>query len=103
MPVNSDIYGLEEHLTNLASITEDLRQLADMISNEMMFKKPSDDDRVMNLLIGLGELQNMRFNAAWKVYEKMIKTDHEMYQAQQLEKCKAFEGVAGALTKESNA
>lgn len=103
MPLNSDIYELEEHLTNLASITEDLKQLGDMISNEMMFKKPSDDDRVMNLLIGLAELQNMRFNAAWKVYEKMIKTDHAMYQAQKLEKPKAIEGVAEALTKEPNA
>lgn len=103
MPINSEIYALEEHLTNLASITEDLKLLADTISNEAIFRKPSDEDRVMNLLIGLGELQNLRFNAAWKVYEKMIAADRAMSQAQEVENHNAIESVAKVLIKEGNA
>jgi hypothetical protein len=66
----TDRFDLEQHIMKCWQITDDLDLIATMISETNM--EAEDQDKYMNILIGMKELYNARFNAMFKTFEDMI-------------------------------
>lgn len=66
----ADRFDLEQHIMKCWQITDDLDLIATMISETNM--EAEDQDKYMNILIGMKELYNARFNAMFKTFEDMI-------------------------------
>jgi len=66
----ADRFDLEQHIMNCWRVTDDLDLVATMISETNM--EAEDQDKYMNILIGMKELYNARFNAMFKTFEDMI-------------------------------
>ena len=64
-------FDLEDMLMKCWHVTDDIDLVADMVGD--MDIKAKDKDKLMNVLIGLKELYNARYNAMFVVFEDMVK------------------------------
>ena len=64
-------FDLEDMLMKCWHVTDDIALVADMVGD--MDIKAEDQDKLMNVLIGLKELYNARYNAMFVVFEDMVK------------------------------
>lgn len=70
----TDRFDLEEKIMNCWRVTDDIDMVATMISNAHM--KPQDQDKFMNVLIGMKELYNARFDALFSTFEILVSEGH---------------------------
>lgn len=66
----ADRFDLEQELMNCWRVTDDIDLVATMISNTNMSAK--DQDKFMNVLIGMKELYNARFDAMFRIFETLV-------------------------------
>lgn len=66
----ADRFDFEQQIMNCWRVTDDIDMVATMISNAHM--KPQDQDKFMNVLIGLKELYNARFDSLFSVFETLV-------------------------------
>lgn len=67
---NVDRFMLETHIMNCWHITNDLDLLATLISETPM--SAEDQDKLMNIVIGLKDLYNARFDKTFLVFEQLV-------------------------------
>lgn len=65
-----DRFDLEQDIMKCWHVTDDLDLVATMISETNM--EAEDQDKYMNILIGMKELYNARFHAMFNTFEVMI-------------------------------
>ena len=70
MPCTVDRINLENEIMQCWRITDDLDVVANMIADTDM--SPKDMDRLMNVVIGMKELYNVRFSEMFTTFEDMI-------------------------------
>ena len=66
----TDRFDLEQEIMNCWRVTDDIDLVATMISNTHL--EPRDQDKLMNVLIGMKELYNARFDALFRVFETLV-------------------------------
>jgi hypothetical protein len=66
----TDRFDLEQHIMKCWQITDDLDLIATMISETNM--EAEDQDKYMNILIGMKELYNARFDILFRTFENMV-------------------------------
>ena len=64
-------FDLEEKIMRAWSLSDDINSISDLMG-EIEFKKASDQDRLLNLLIGLHAFSELRFNELWDMFEKCV-------------------------------
>ena len=64
-------FDLEEKIMRAWSLSDDINSISDLVG-EIEFKKASDQDRLLNLLIGLHAFSELRFNELWDMFEKCV-------------------------------
>ena len=65
-----DRFTLEEKIQNCSAIQEDLETLLYKIGDA---PKPATEDELMNMVIGMIEMQKTRREQLWSVFEQLIK------------------------------
>jgi hypothetical protein len=68
---NTMRFDLEEKIMRAWSLSDDINSISDLVG-EIEFKKASDQDRLLNLLIGLHAFSELRFNELWDMFEKCV-------------------------------
>jgi hypothetical protein len=73
--MNYDRFDLEEQIMKCWSVVDDVNDLYEHIgdSGEFVDMPPKYVDKVMNKLLGVKELYDMRFQKLWDVFDYMIK------------------------------
>lgn len=66
----TDRFDLEQEIMNCWRVTDDIDLVATMISNTHL--EPRDQDKLMNVLIGMKELYNARFDALFSTFEILV-------------------------------
>ncbi len=71
----NSIQRLEEDLTRVWSVTEDIDDVLKFVGEDPFFEglTAEHQDKLMNLLIGIKELSNVKMQAAWNSFEKVTK------------------------------
>ena len=64
-------FDLEDMLMKCWRVTDDIDLVTDMVGN--MDMSPKDMDKLLNVLIGMKELYNARYNATFEVFEDLVK------------------------------
>jgi hypothetical protein len=64
-------FDLEENLMKCWHVTDDLDMLAEIVGGTEMNAK--DQDKLLNIIIGMKEMYNARFSATFEVFEELIK------------------------------
>ena len=64
-------FDLEEKIMRAWSLSDDINSISDLVG-EIEFKKVSDQDRLLNLLIGLHAFSELRFNELWYMFEQCV-------------------------------
>ena len=72
-----DRFDLEQEIMKCWNITEDLDMVMERILDSHTFKDmpPELSDKMANLLIGLRELYDMRFEKLWDTFKESYKLD----------------------------
>ena len=60
-------FDLEQQILDSWNITSELKLLAEAVGNQVLSK-----DQTLNLLIGLCELYNLKFEQTFSTFEKLI-------------------------------
>ena len=70
-----DRFDLEEQIMKCSNVVDDVDDLYKHIgdSSEFVDMPPKYVDKVMNKLLGVKELYDMRFKKLWDVFDHMIK------------------------------
>lgn len=70
-----DRFDLEQDIMKCWNITEDLDMVLERVLDSPSFEgmPPELSDKMANLLIGMKELYEMRFETLWETFELMIK------------------------------
>lgn len=73
--MNYDRFDLEEQIMKCWNVVDDVNDLYEHIgdSSEFVDMPPKYVDKVMNKLLGVKELYDMRFQKLWDVFDYMIK------------------------------
>lgn len=66
----TDRFDFEQQIMDCWRVTADIDLVATMISNTNMSAK--DQDKFMNVLIGMKELYNARFDALFHTFETLV-------------------------------
>ena len=66
----TDRFDFEQQIMNCWRVTDDIDLVATMIGNTNM--EPEDQDKFMNVLIGMKELYNARFDALFSTFENLV-------------------------------
>ena len=66
----ADRFDFEQQIMNCWRVTDDIDLVATMISQSYM--GPKDQDRFMNVLIGMKELYNARFEELFNTFETLV-------------------------------
>jgi hypothetical protein len=64
-------FDLEENLMKCWHVTDDLDMLAEIVGGTEMNAK--DQDKLLNIIIGMKEMYNARFSTTFEVFEELIK------------------------------
>lgn len=69
-----DRFDLEEDIMKCWNVTEDIDMIMERIVDSPAFEgMPAElSDKMANLLIGLKELYNLRFERLWDTFESMV-------------------------------
>lgn len=72
-----DRFDLEDEIMKCWNITEDIDMIMERILDSKSFEgMPAElSDKTANLLIGLKELYNLRFQRLWETFEYMVNDD----------------------------
>ena len=75
--MNCDRFDLEDEIMKCWNITEDIDMIMERILDSKSFEgMPAElSDKTANLLIGLKELYNLRFQRLWETFEYMVNDD----------------------------
>lgn len=60
-------FDLEQQILDCWRITDDLKQLTEAVGNQCL-----SEDQTLNILIGLYEIYNLKFDQAFTTFEKLI-------------------------------
>lgn len=73
--MNYDRFDLEEQIMKCWNVVDDVNDLYEHIgdSSEFVDMPPKYVDKVMNKLLGVKELYDMRFQKLWDVFDNMLK------------------------------
>jgi len=79
----NSIQKLEEDLMRVSNISDDVDDVLKYVGDDPFFEglKADHQDKLMNLLIGIKELADVRMSAAWTSFER---TTEDYYKYQQL-------------------
>ena len=89
----TDRFDLEQEILNCWRVTDDIDLVATLISNTHL--EPRDQDKLMNVLIGLKELYNARFDSLFHTFEILVSEGQFKNMAWNPN---AFEGLDDLLT-----
>ena len=66
------IFDLEEEIMRCWNVVNDVKDAANHIGDHESFKgmSPEHCDAIMNLLMGIQNVYDMRFEKTWKLFEK---------------------------------
>lgn len=75
----NSIQRLEEDLTKVWSVTEDIDDVLKFVVDDPFFEglTAEHQDKLMNLLIGIKELSDVKMQAVWRSFEKVTKEYYE--------------------------
>lgn len=69
----SDRFELEEHITRLDAVSEELETILSAVCDA---PTPLTQDQISNMLIGVIELHKQRYERMWCCFERCIKSNH---------------------------
>lgn len=80
-----NIYDLEQSIMKCWNITDDIDDVYKFIADDPFFEgiDAKHADKISNLLLGLHSLYELKFNAAWKDFEKVCSELHQLRNKQQ--------------------
>lgn len=64
----SDRFDLEQQILNCWHVTDDIEVVLDYIANE----ENLDRDKVLNMLLGIKELYNLKFTKCFDIFEEIV-------------------------------
>lgn len=67
----SDRFDFEQQIMKCWNVTDDIDYIAQYVSNLHMDAK--DQDKVMNMLLGLKDMYDVKFQYMFDTFERMIK------------------------------
>lgn len=72
-----DRFNLEDSITQCWSIVDDIRFLANTVIDDMdlISKNPEAADKIHNILVGMQELYNLKFEDLWETYKEVHRLD----------------------------
>lgn len=75
-------FELEQHIMQCWNIVDDLKMLYAYVGDDEFFKgmDPKHEDKLMNLLLGMTELYQLKFEKCFNSFETLIKEQHETKQ-----------------------
>ena len=71
------VHELEEKIMNVWGTADDLDVVLHWIDDEENKQSPTDDDCLMNMIIGIKSLHVQRSKMLFEEYEKVLKSDGE--------------------------
>lgn len=71
--VMKNFHDLEEKIMKCWQLVDDLDDVASYIAEGETVNQPADLDKVRNMLVGLSQLYNLRFNTLFENYEELLK------------------------------
>ena len=68
-------FNLEADIMNCWQVTDDIDTICKMLGDHEMFDgmKPQHQDRLMNVLLGLHALYDMKFTQLWYTFETLVR------------------------------
>jgi hypothetical protein len=74
------IFDLEQDIMNCWNIVDDVKDTASYIGDNVVFKdlSPENTDKIMNLLLGIQHLYQMRFEKMWDTFEAHCNEFHTL-------------------------
>lgn len=74
----ADIFDLEQRFMQCWQVIDDVNDTANYILDNPMFKNmdPKHADKLYNLLNGISELYNLKFELCWEEFEAVVKEYH---------------------------
>lgn len=68
-------FELEQHIMQCWNVIDDLKILYTYIGDDTFFKgmKPEHEDKIMNILLGMTELYQLKFEKCFFSFEKLTK------------------------------
>lgn len=75
------IFDLEQAILGCWHVTDDIELLYERIGDSTDFQgmNPKHVDDIMNILLGLREVYDMRFNKCWSIFEETTKEYHKLH------------------------
>lgn len=77
---NLDIkFELEQSIMQCWNVVDDLKMLYEYVGDDPFFKgmDPKHEDKLMNMLLGLTELYQLKFEKCFSNFETLLKEQHE--------------------------
>ena len=72
------VHELEEKIMNVWGTADDLDVVLHWIDDEENKQSPTDDDRLMNMIIGIQTLHVQRSKMLFEEYEKVLKSNSSL-------------------------
>jgi len=86
-----DRFDLEQHIMECWNVTSDINMLLESVTDSPRFAdmQPEHADRIANMLLGVKELYEMRFERLWYTFEDCITTE---FHAQESDVSRSVDG-----------
>ena len=72
------VHELEEKIMNVWGTADDLDVVLHWIDDEENKQSPTDDDRLMNMIIGIKSLHVLRSKMLFEEFEKVLKSNSSL-------------------------
>lgn len=72
-------FELEQHIMQCWNVVDDLKMLLAYVGDDPFFKdmKPEQVDKLMNLLLGMSELYQLKFEKCFSSFETLLKEHYD--------------------------
>lgn len=74
-----NIFDLEQKIMNAWNVVDDVDDVYKYVGDDPFFKgmDPKHADKIMNLLLGIKEMYNLRFESLWRDFEDVCRDFHK--------------------------
>jgi hypothetical protein len=78
--MSNNIFDLEQQLLSCWHVTDDIKLAAEYFINSTDFKDlpPKYSDKIMNILFGIQEVYELRFQKCFETFEKTVREYHTL-------------------------
>lgn len=78
--MNNTRFALEQEIMECWNVTTDLKRVTEYLLDAPL--EPGREDRVVNMLVGMEALYEVKFDRCFRTFEKLLREMHENKQAE---------------------